>query len=47
MGTAFEQYLNARLGRDHVKVHVAIIPVARDQLVPALSPAAATSSSPA
>jgi membrane-bound lytic murein transglycosylase MltF len=36
MGTAFEQYLNARLGRDHVKVHVAIIPVARNQLVPAL-----------
>jgi membrane-bound lytic murein transglycosylase MltF len=33
---AFENYLNAELGRRHVKVGVLIIPVQRDELIPAL-----------
>ena len=36
MATHFEQFLNKRLGRGHVKIHVVIIPVARNQLIPAL-----------
>jgi len=32
----FEDAVNDRLNRDHVRVHVIIIPVARDQLIPAL-----------
>lgn len=36
MATRFEQFVNKRLGRGHVKVHVAIIPVGRNQLVPSL-----------
>jgi membrane-bound lytic murein transglycosylase MltF len=34
--TAFETYLNARLKRRHLRVHVVFIPVSRDQLLPAL-----------
>ncbi len=33
---AFEKALNENLNTGHLKVHVAIIPVARDQLIPAL-----------
>lgn len=36
MAANFEQFVNKRLGRGHVKVHVAIIPVARNQLIPSL-----------
>lgn len=36
MATRFEKFINQRLGRGHVKVHVAIIPVARNQLIPSL-----------
>lgn len=36
MATRFEQFVNKRLGRGHVKVHVAVIPVARNQLIPSL-----------
>lgn len=36
ISTRFEQFINSRLQRKTVKVHVAIIPVARSQLVPAL-----------
>jgi len=32
----FEDFINKRLKRKHVKVHVVIIPVARNQLIPAL-----------
>ncbi|MFV0478640.1 MAG: transglycosylase SLT domain-containing protein [Parahaliea sp.] len=32
----FEDYLNKQLGRNHLRVHVVIIPVARNQLIPAL-----------
>lgn len=32
----FENFINKRMGRRHVKVHVVIIPVARNQLIPAL-----------
>jgi membrane-bound lytic murein transglycosylase MltF len=32
----FEEYLNKHLERDHVRVHVIVIPVARNQLIPAL-----------
>jgi ABC-type amino acid transport substrate-binding protein len=34
--TAFEAYLNARLKRRHLRVHVVFIPVSRDRLLPAL-----------
>ena len=34
--TAFEAYLNRKLKRRHLRVHVVFIPVARDQLLPAL-----------
>lgn len=34
--TLFEKFLNKRLNRKYDKVHVAIIPVARHQLIPAL-----------
>ncbi len=34
--TLFEKFLNKRFNRKHDKVHVAIIPVARHQLIPAL-----------
>jgi membrane-bound lytic murein transglycosylase MltF len=33
---AFETYLNEKLGSGHVKVHVILIPVARDELIPRL-----------
>ena len=36
MTARFEQFINERLGRGHVKVHVVIIPVARSQLIPSL-----------
>lgn len=36
MAARFEQFVNKRLGRGHVKVHVVIIPVARNQLIPSL-----------
>lgn len=36
MARLFEEQLNERLGRGHVKLHTIVIPVARDQLVPAL-----------
>jgi len=32
----FEDFLNERMGREHLRVHVVIVPVARDQLIPAL-----------
>lgn len=32
----FEDYLNEQLDRGHLRVHVVVIPVARDQLIPAL-----------
>ncbi len=32
----FEEFVNERLGDSHPKVHILIIPVARDQLIPAL-----------
>ena len=34
--TAFETYLNRKLKRRHLRVHVVFIPVSRDQLLPAL-----------
>lgn len=34
--TAFEAFLNAKLKRRHLRVHVVFIPVSRDQLLPAL-----------
>ncbi len=34
--SAFEAFLNRKLKRRHLKVHVVFIPVARDQLMPAL-----------
>ena len=34
--TAFEAFLNSRLKRRHLRVHVVFIPVSRDQLLPAL-----------
>jgi membrane-bound lytic murein transglycosylase MltF len=33
---AFEKQVNEKLGRDHVKLHVVIIPVSRDELIPDL-----------
>jgi membrane-bound lytic murein transglycosylase MltF len=36
MARLFEEHLNERLGKGHVKLHTVVIPVARDQLVPAL-----------
>jgi membrane-bound lytic murein transglycosylase MltF len=36
MAMRFEEFVNKRLGRGHVKVHVVIIPVARNQLIPSL-----------
>ena len=33
---AFEDYINERLGKGHVRVHVVFIPVARDELLPGL-----------
>ena len=36
ISSRFETFINKRLGRKTVKVHVAIIPMARSQLVPAL-----------
>ena len=36
MATRFEDFLNKRLGRKTVRIHVAIIPVARNRLIPAL-----------
>lgn len=35
-GRRFEKFINRRMKRRHVKVHVVIIPVARNQLIPAL-----------
>jgi membrane-bound lytic murein transglycosylase MltF len=32
----FEEFINQRLERGHLKVHVILIPVARDELIPAL-----------
>ena len=32
----FEDFVNERLGKKHLRVHVVFIPVARDQLIPAL-----------
>lgn len=32
----FEEFINARLDRGHLQVHVVLIPVARDELIPAL-----------
>jgi len=32
----FEKYINKKLKRKHLKVHLLVIPVARDQLIPAL-----------
>ncbi|MEM6773622.1 MAG: transporter substrate-binding domain-containing protein [Pseudomonadota bacterium] len=36
MAARYENHLNESLGRGHVKVYVIVVPVARDQLVPAL-----------
>jgi membrane-bound lytic murein transglycosylase MltF len=36
MAKLFEEFLNQRMDRKHLKVHVVVIPVARDQLLPAL-----------
>ncbi len=36
MATMFEEFINKRLGKKTLKVHVVVIPVSRDQLVPAL-----------
>lgn len=36
MATRLEEFINKRFGRKHVKVHVVVIPLARNQLVPAL-----------
>lgn len=36
MATRFEKFINQRLDRGLVKVHVAIIPMARNQLIPSL-----------
>lgn len=36
MAGRYQQHLNKELGRGHVKVYVMVIPVARDQLIPAL-----------
>jgi membrane-bound lytic murein transglycosylase MltF len=36
MASRYEQFVNKRLGRGHIKVYVVVIPMARDQLVPAL-----------
>ncbi len=36
MATRLENFLNKRFNRKHVKVHVVVIPVARNQLIPAL-----------
>ncbi len=33
----FEQFINKRLGKGHLKVHVVFIPVSRDELIPALA----------
>ncbi len=35
-GEAFETYLNEKLGTGHVKVHVIVMPVGRDELIPRL-----------
>ena len=35
-GEAFETYLNEKLGTGHVKVHVLVMPVGRDELIPRL-----------
>jgi len=35
-GRLFEGFINERLGRKNVRIHVVIIPVARDQLIPGL-----------
>lgn len=32
----FEQFINKRLGKGHLKLHVIFIPVSRDELIPAL-----------
>jgi membrane-bound lytic murein transglycosylase MltF len=32
----FEQFINDRLGKDHLKLHVMFLPVSRDELIPAL-----------
>ena len=32
----FEKYINKKLKRKHLKIHLLVIPVARDQLIPAL-----------
>jgi len=36
MASRYEEFINQRLGRGHVKVFVLVIPVARDELIPAL-----------
>jgi membrane-bound lytic murein transglycosylase MltF len=36
LATMFEEYINKRLGKKTLKVHVVVVPVARDQLIPAL-----------
>ena len=40
---AFETQLNEKLNTGNVKVHVLVMPVGRDELIPAFSPARATS----
>jgi len=36
MFNSFEQFINESMGKGHLKVHVIFIPVARDELIPAL-----------
>jgi membrane-bound lytic murein transglycosylase MltF len=36
MAARYEDFLNESLGKKHIKVYVIVIPVARDQLIPAL-----------
>ncbi|MEE4279518.1 MAG: lytic transglycosylase F [Halieaceae bacterium] len=36
MAARYEDFLNKQLGKGHVKVYVVVVPVARDQLIPAL-----------
>lgn len=36
MAARYEKFVNEQLGRNHIKVYVVVIPVARDQLIPAL-----------
>ena len=36
LAARFEQFLNAHLGKGHLKVYAMLIPVSRDELIPAL-----------